>query len=77
LNQTWRQFEHTGWFHPKVLNQTCSCLVQNVWMESPCIINLSVLHVWFKTWMESPCMFNLSSSTLSEHTGWFYPKVWN
>jgi hypothetical protein len=26
-----------------------SCLVQNIWMESPCMFNLSVLHVWFKT----------------------------
>ena len=32
-----------------------SCVVQNFWMESPCIFNLSVLHVWFKIWMESPC----------------------
>ena len=35
-----------------------------IWMESPCIFNLSVLHIWFKTWMESPCMFNLSGSKL-------------
>ena len=35
------------------------CLIQNFWMESPCIFNLSV-HVWFKTWMETPCKFSLS-----------------
>ena len=35
-----------------------------IWMESPCIFNLSVLHIWFKTWMESPCMFNLYGSKL-------------
>jgi hypothetical protein len=33
-------------------------------MELPCIFNLSVLHVWFKTWMESPCMFFMSGSKL-------------
>jgi hypothetical protein len=37
-----------------------SCLAQNFWIEPPCMFNLSVFHVWFKTWMESPCMLNLS-----------------
>jgi hypothetical protein len=37
-----------------------SCLVQNLWMESPCMLNLAVLNVWFNIWMESSCMFNLS-----------------
>ena len=37
-----------------------SCLVQNFWMESPCMLNLAVLNVWFNTWMESSCIFNLS-----------------
>jgi hypothetical protein len=33
-----------GWNHP-----VCStCSVQNFWMESSCMFNLSVLHVWFK-----------------------------
>jgi hypothetical protein len=49
-----------------IQSKSTSCLVQNFWMESPFIFNLSVLHVWFKTWMESPCMFNLSGSKLSD-----------
>jgi hypothetical protein len=46
----------------------CStCLVQNLWMESPCMFNLSVLHVWFKTfrWIHpvcSTCQFFMSGS---------------
>jgi len=42
-----------------------SYLVQNFWMESPCMFKLSVLHVWLKAFkMETPCMFNLFNSCL-------------
>jgi hypothetical protein len=49
-----REVEHTGL---KLLDGitlyvqiVCSsCLVQNFWIESPCMFNLFVLHVWFKT----------------------------
>jgi hypothetical protein len=58
------QIEHKGRFHLKVLNQT--------WIEPPCMFNLSVFHVWFKTWMESPCMFNLSVLHV-----WFKTFGWN
>ena len=47
------------------------CLIQNFWMESPCIFNLSV-HVWFKTWMETPCKFSLSVLHV-----WFKTFGWN
>jgi hypothetical protein len=33
---------------------------QKLWIESPCMVNLSVLHIWFNIWMESSCKFNLS-----------------
>jgi hypothetical protein len=34
-----------------------SCLVQNFWMESPCMFKFSVLHFWFKTfgWKHHVC----------------------
>ena len=37
-----------------------SCLVQNFWMEIPCMFNLSTSCLVQKFWIESPCMFNLS-----------------
>ena len=36
-----------------------SCLVQNIWIESPCMFN-STLCLIQNFWMESPCIFNLS-----------------
>jgi hypothetical protein len=64
------------WIFLNVQFVSTSCLVQNFWMESPCMFNLSVLHVWFKTFgwnhpLCSTCLFFMSDS---EHTGWFHPS---
>jgi hypothetical protein len=55
-----RQFEHTGWFHPSKSFETdmknwsveytgwflcSSCLVQNFWMETPCMFSLSTSYL--------------------------------
>jgi hypothetical protein len=60
------------WITSYVQLVSTSSLVHNFWMESPCMFNLSVLHVWFKTWIEPPCMFNLSVLHV-----WFKTFGWN
>jgi uncharacterized membrane protein len=37
-----------------------SYLVQNLWMESPCMFILSTSYLVQQFWIESPCIFNLS-----------------
>jgi hypothetical protein len=37
-----------------------SCLVQNFWMETPCMFSLSTSYLVKKCWIESSCMLNLS-----------------
>jgi hypothetical protein len=69
-----RQFEHIVWFHPK-----------NFWMESPCMFNLSILHVWLNIFgLDHPvcsiCPYFMCGDMKYwqlEHTGWFHPKVLN
>jgi hypothetical protein len=106
---TYWQVEHTGWLHPKVLNQTWSTDKLNIqgdsirtfWTRHEVLTNWTYRHVWFKTfgwnhpvcsscqyfmsglklldgislyvpivcssclvqnfWMETPCMFSLST----------------
>jgi hypothetical protein len=52
------------WTRHEVLTSWTYRVITSKGFEPPCIFNLSVLHVWFKTWMESPCMFNLFGSKL-------------
>jgi hypothetical protein len=40
--------KHLDWITPYVELVSTSCLVENFWIESPCMFNLSVLHVWLK-----------------------------
>jgi hypothetical protein len=52
------------------------CLVQNFWMETPCMFKLSILHVWFKTFrwnlpLCSICKYFLSGSKLLD---WITPS---
>jgi hypothetical protein len=69
-----------------------SYLVQNFWMELPCMFKLSVLHVWFKTFRWKPpvcstCLLHVwipskrFESDMKywqiEHTGWFNTKALN
>jgi hypothetical protein len=59
------------WIFLNVQFVSTSCLVQNFWMESPCMFNLSVLHVWFKTFgwnhpLCSTCQYFMSGSKLLE-----------
>jgi hypothetical protein len=49
-----------------------SCLVQNFWMETPCMFSLSTWYLVQKFWIESPCMFNLSVLHV-----WFKTFGWN
>jgi hypothetical protein len=55
-----RTWEFDRWYTWSVLYVqvvNTSCLVQKLWMESPCMFKLSVLHVWFKTfgWKHPVC----------------------
>jgi hypothetical protein len=63
------QEEQTSWTYRVISSKSASFLVQNFWMESPCMFNLSVLHVWFKTFgcnhpLCSTCQFFMSGSNL-------------
>jgi hypothetical protein len=64
------QIKHTGWFNPKLLNQISSRQAEHtgcfhpkvlvlfkIWMESPCMFKLSILHVWLKNfgWNHPVC----------------------
>jgi hypothetical protein len=72
------QVEHTGWLHPKVLNQTWSTdklniqgdYIQKFWTRHKVLTSwTSVLHVWFKTFgmnhpVSSTCQYFMSGSKL-------------
>jgi hypothetical protein len=49
-----------------------SCLVQNFWMETPCMFSLSTSYLVQQIWIESPFMFNLSVLHV-----WFTIFGWN
>jgi hypothetical protein len=74
LNQTWRQFEHTGWFHPKVLNQTWSTDKLNLQEDSiwKCWTRQVEHTRWFHPSFE-PDMKNRQV----DYTGRFHPNVLN
>ena len=44
-----------------------SCLVQNFWMETPCMFSLSTSYLVQYFSMEIPCTFKLSSSCLLQN----------
>jgi hypothetical protein len=91
------QIEQTGRFNPKVWNRTrrtnklniqglvsTSYLVQKFWIESPCMFNLSVFHVWFKTFVLnhpvcSTCQYLMSGTKLLDTrqvlTNWTNRKI--
>jgi hypothetical protein len=58
-----------------------SCLIQNFWIESSCMFNLSVLHIWFKTfrWNHPVCsnfLFFMSGSKLLDGNTTYVQLVW-
>jgi hypothetical protein len=83
IQKFWTRHEVlTNWTFRKIQSKSFESDMKNkqvIWMESPCIFNLSVLHIWFKTWMESPCMFNFFGSKLLDgiFPRRFHPKVLN
>jgi hypothetical protein len=57
-----------------------SYLVQKFWIESPCMFNLSVFHVWFKTFVLnhpvcSTCQFLMSGTKLLDEITLFVQLV--
>jgi hypothetical protein len=86
LNQTWStdklNIQEDSIQKFWIRHEGTSCLVQNFWIESPCMFNLSVLHVWFKTFgwnhpLCSTCQYFMSGSKLLEWvlTNWTYKKI--
>jgi hypothetical protein len=57
-----------------------SYLVQKFWIESPCMFNLSVFHIWFKTFVLnhpvcSTCQYLMSGTKLLDEITLFVQLV--